>query len=263
MTRDRAQRTLCLLMLAFVASVPAPVAAGGENGVPNPVKVTDAHASARQEASPTGDLRGRLLQVFEQGGPIMYVLLGLSIIGFAFVLERLFALRRNRHVCPALVEEVRRKLEANDRVAARERLAQSEGATGRILQALLDREGATRGELERVLEDETGRVLWDLRRNVRPAGVVSAVSPLLGLLGTVLGMITAFKATAEKGLDDPAHFAEGIYEALYTTAFGLSVAIPFLLLYHYLRGRADVIMREVEDLLLGFIIRTTNGRTHE
>ncbi len=126
-------------------------------------------------------------------------------------------------------------------------------AMGRVMRALLSRSGATRRELETTVDDEGSRILYDLRANLRPIGVIAAVSPLLGLLGTVFGLIAAFRAAAELGMDDPRNFAAGIYEALYTTAFGLVVAIPMLIIYHLLKNHADNIMREVEERSLAFI----------
>ena len=84
------------------------------------------------------------------------------------------------------------------------------------------------------------------------------MAPMLGLMGTVFGLIAAFRAAAELGMDDPRNFAAGIYEALYTTAWGLIVATPMLIFYHILRGRADSIMREVEERALAFISAASN-----
>ncbi len=195
-----------------------------------------------------------VLGTFESGGGMMWVLLVTSIVGLSFALERLFALRRNAHVPHGLLEEVQAELAAGGAKSARGVLAGRRTALARVLDGLLAREGATREELDRVLEDELGRVLWDERHNIRPVGIVAQVAPLVGLLGTVVGMINAFRSAAEQGMDNPANFASGIYQALYTTAFGLMIAIPFLILYNYLRGKADIILREVEDLSVRFII---------
>jgi len=219
----------------------------------NEAAEVDAATSAEAAAKPA---LLRVFDTFQRGGPLMWAILATSVVGLAFVLERLVGLRQRAHIPPKLLGQVEEAYRKDGSAAARGLVANRSAALARVLDGLLSRGGATRQELERALEDDAARVLWDIRRNVRPVGIVASVTPLLGLLGTVLGMITAFQAAAEKGMDNPAHFAEGIYEALYTTAFGLTVAIPFLILYHYLRGKADVILREAEDRALRFIVET-------
>lgn len=245
-----------LLLLALLAALPA---RAGEATPPPPAAAPTAAAPHSADPSPAAGT-GRVLEFFRRGGRIMWALLATSLVGLTFVLERLIGLRRSAHIPAGLVDEVEETLKTTGTQAARERLAKQPGALGTVLHGVLARRGATRSELERVVEDDAGRVLWDLRRNVRPVGIVASVAPLLGLLGTVIGMITAFQQAATKGLENPAHFAEGIYQALYTTAFGLTIAIPFLILYHYLRGKADVIMREVEDLAIRFVVESDPKR---
>lgn len=144
-------------------------------------------------------------------------------------------------------------------VAAGLRTLEGDGsAMGRVMRCLLSRSGATRRELENSVDDEASRILFDLRANLKPVGVVASLAPMLGLMGTVFGLIAAFRAAAELGMDDPRNFAAGIYEALYTTAWGLIVAIPMLIFYHVLRGRADSIMRDVEEKALAFISAASN-----
>jgi biopolymer transport protein ExbB len=95
-----------------------------------------------------------------------------------------------------------------------------------------------------------------MQRNVRVLGIVANLAPLLGLLGTVLGMIEAFDRVAEVGaLGKQTELAGGIAEALLTTAFGLLVAIPSVLLYHYLKGKAESLVREMEETAGDFALR--------
>jgi biopolymer transport protein ExbB len=228
------------------------------SGTANAEAVASATAAtgtaAAGAAADTPGLPARIWAGFRKGGPLMWVLLVTSIIGLTYALERMMSLRRRTHLPRGLAERVERALRAGEFEKARAVVKNGEGALAAILRGLLARRRATRAERERILEDETGRVLWDLRRNVRPVGMVSSISPLLGLLGTVIGLILAFQEAATKGMDDPAHFAAGIYEALYTTAFGLTVAIPFLLLHHYLRGRSDSIVRAAEARALRLVV---------
>ncbi|MBN2711052.1 MAG: MotA/TolQ/ExbB proton channel family protein [Planctomycetes bacterium] len=244
-----------ILFLLSVTAMPgeeskAPVAGAEESA---PEKGKPAADGKDDDNSPAG-LVGKLFDTFSRGGAVMYVLLGVSVVGLTFALERLFALRSGYHVPAKLLPSVEEKLKTGGVDSARLMLKGNESALAKILDGILARKGANREEQERILEDEACRVLWDMRLLIRPVGIVASVAPLIGLLGTVFGLISAFQKAAELGMDDPRNFASGIYEALYTTAFGLTVAIPFLLIYHYLRGKADVIIREAEDISIAFII---------
>ena len=115
-----------------------------------------------------------------------------------------------------------------------------------------------------MLESEGARVIWELRRNGKALGVIAGVAPLLGLLGTVWGMIRAFAAFAQyagvQGVPPTERLAVGINEALITTAAGLLVAIPCLLFYHLFHGRADALVRDMEDSALDLIHVLTQRR---
>lgn len=213
-----------------------------------------AAADAAADAAVDEGLPMKIAETFRRGGVVMWVLLVTSIVGLTFALERFVSLRRSRQIPSDLMNQLQKRLDNQGLEPARRLLREDDSSLARVLDGILGRGDADRAERERFLEDETGRVLWDLRHNIRPVGIVASIAPLIGLLGTVFGLIAAFQKAAELGLDDPRKFSAGIYEALYTTAFGLAVAIPFLILYHYLRGAADVLVREIEDMSLRFII---------
>ncbi len=194
-----------------------------------------------------------VLASFERGGKIMWAILAASVIGCAFAAERLIVIRRGAQIPKRLMADLRDAMVSGGVSAGLRAVEGDRSAMGRVMRALLSRSGATRRELETTVDEEGSRILYDLRANLRPIGVIASVSPLLGLLGTVFGLIAAFRSAAELGMDDPRNFAAGIYEALYTTAFGLVVAIPLLVVYHMLRNYADNIMREVEERALAFI----------
>jgi Biopolymer transport proteins len=195
---------------------------------------------------------------FEKGGRVMYAILAASIIGCAFAAERLLSIRRGAQIPKRLMDGLRDAMVSGGVQAGLKVVEGDKSAMGRVMYALLSRSGATRRELENTVDDEASRILFDLRSNLRPIGVVASIAPLLGLLGTVFGLIAAFRTAAELGMDDPSNFAAGIYEALYTTAFGLVVAIPLLVLYHMMRNHADSIMRDVENRALAFISAASN-----
>ena len=194
-----------------------------------------------------------ILTSFDRGGKVMWAILAASVIGCAFAAERILSIRRGVQIPKRLMADLREAMVAGGVGAGLKVTGGDRSAMGRVMHALLSRSGATRRELETAVDDEASRILYDLRANLRPIGVIASVAPLLGLLGTVFGLIAAFRSAAEMGMDDPRNFAAGIYEALYTTAFGLVVAIPLLILYHMLRNHAETIMREVEERALTFV----------
>jgi Biopolymer transport proteins len=202
--------------------------------------------------------RETILGTFERGGKIMWAILLASVIGCAFIAERLLVIRRGAQIPKRLMADLRDAMVSGGVSAGLQVVEGDRSAMGRVMQSLLSRSGATRRELETTVDEEGSRILYDLRANLRPIGVVASISPLLGLLGTVFGLIAAFRSAAELGMDDPRNFAAGIYEALYTTAFGLVVAIPLLIIYHMMRNHADNIMREVEERALAFISAASN-----
>jgi biopolymer transport protein ExbB len=206
------------------------------------------------------NLPARAWDSFEKGGSVMWAILLASVVGMAFALERVMALRTARQLPATLTARVRDILASDGLESARAMLFRDGSALARVLGALLARSGASRRELETAIEDEGGRVLFDLRRNLRPVALVASVAPLLGLLGTVFGLIGAFGMAAELGMDDPRNFATGIYEALYTTAFGLVVAIPFMVAHHALKARTDGLMRSVEDEAVRFVLDASRAR---
>ncbi len=199
-----------------------------------------------------------VLTSFERGGKIMWVILLASVVGCAFAAERFLTIRKGAQIPKRLMADLREAMVTGGVSAGLEVVDGNRSAMGRVMYSLLSRSGATRRELETTVDDEGSRILYDLRANLRPIGIIASIAPLLGLLGTVFGLIAAFRQAAELGMDDPRNFAAGIYEALYTTAFGLVVAIPMVIIYHMLRNRADNIMREVEERALAFISAASN-----
>lgn len=185
--------------------------------------------------------------VVAKGGWLMAPILAGSVVGLAVFLERLVALARSRVVPPGLGPSVREALEAGDLEAARSRAAASDSALGRLLQAgLLLAEESRERQRER-LEEVGRREMARLERYVGVLGVVASIEPLLGLLGTVVGMIGVFQKVVHAGVGDPALLAEGIWEALITTAAGLTVAIPAFIAWRVLESRVDDHLRLLEE----------------
>jgi biopolymer transport protein ExbB len=191
-------------------------------------------------------------EIIKAGGPVMWPIIALSIAAAAIVLERLWSLQPARIIPPELHDKVW-KLVAAGQLSDRhiEAIAQN-SPLGKVLAAGLANRHRPREWVKEAIEDTGRHVAHDLERFLNMLGTIAAVSPLMGLLGTVIGIISAFNAITHDGVGDPKVLSGGIGQALITTAAGLVVAIPSLMGYRYLRGRVDelVIAMEKEALRL-------------
>jgi biopolymer transport protein ExbB len=180
------------------------------------------------------------------GGPVMWPIMLCSVVAAAIILERLWTLQRKRVIPRELTERVWKLVESrslNDRHI--EALARN-SPLGRVLAAGLANHDKGREIMKEAIEDTGRHVVHELERFLNTLGTIAAVSPLLGLLGTVIGMIQAFEAITAQGVGDPRLLSGGIGVALITTAAGLIVAIPALFGYRYLRGVVDFLVIEME-----------------
>lgn len=193
--------------------------------------------------------------IFEKGGILMWPILLCSIIALAFILERFVTLRRSVIFPRKLYISIRDTAKKGKVDAAIELCEGSRSSFAKLLHACLRRADAPGFEMETALEEAGSRELYDLRKNGRPLAVIADVSPLLGLMGTVLGMIKAFEVVAKTGaLGRTELLAEGIGEALVTTAAGLSVAIPAMISHQYFRAKAEGLMRTMEDASIEILV---------
>jgi biopolymer transport protein ExbB len=194
----------------------------------------------------------RLLDVFYEGGVLMYPILGCSIVLVAFAVERSIMLRRSRVIPSGFVTRFMEQIREGklDRHGAIAMCRENSSPVAAIFEHAVRRWGRPAAEIEQAITEGGQREIAELKRNVRVMNSVSTVAPLLGLLGTVLGMITCFAEVAshKDALGKPEALAGGIYVALYTTAFGLSVAIPALITYYYFVGRVERLVGEMDVL---------------
>lgn len=199
---------------------------------------------------------------FIAGGKLMWAILACSIVALAFVIERSIGLRRDKVVDDAGYEQIMRHFEEEGTAGAQACARANDTSMGRVVSAVLSCASGPRAEMESILEDSGARELWELQRNTKPLGIISNVAPLLGLLGTVVGIIRAFSdvATEVGAIGNPRMLATGIYEALITTAAGLTVAIPVYLLHHYFRSKAEVFIRDIEGKSLSLIAAVFEAR---
>lgn len=187
-------------------------------------------------------------EFLQSGGPVMVPLAICSIVTLAFTLERAIALRRRR-ICPAAVAGAVTAVQEG-RVAEAEAAVESlDAPAARILRSGLRRNGFALADVESAFEDQGHKEVERLQRNVRPLGLIAAVAPLLGLLGTVLGIAEAFRRVSQAGMGKPEMLAGGIEEALTTTIAGLCVAIPSMLLAAWLHARIRKHMAAVDEVI--------------
>lgn len=193
------------------------------------------------------------LDYYWAGGPLMHPILLMSVVVVAFAIERFLGLQRSRVLPEELVlglgQLANRKGGLDPRLAYR--LCQKHrSSAANVIRAALLKVGRPHSEVEAAVQQAAEREAELLFKNVRPILLAVSVTPLLGLLGTVLGMIEAFAITSESTSGAKAtDLAHGIYVALITTVGGLVVAIPAAMLAHYFEGRIQSIIRDVESLI--------------
>ena len=186
------------------------------------------------------------------GGPFMWPIILCSVISVSIILERLWTLQGRRVAPPDLTRRIWQVIESgqvSDRVIA---ALEANSPLGRILAVGLAHRHRPREVMMERLEDAGRHVAHDLERFLNTLGTIAGVTPLLGLLGTVTGIIKAFNAIYAGGLGDPRLLSGGISEALITTAAGLGVAIPSYIAYRYLRGKVETIVVQIEKDVLQF-----------
>jgi biopolymer transport protein ExbB len=191
-----------------------------------------------------------MLELVKAGGWLMAPILLCSVVAMAIVVERFWALRRDRIAPENLVAQVRQWARSGDLSEERLRAMRRRSSLGRVLAAGLGARDRSREVMKESIENVGRHVVHDLERYLNALGTIAAITPLLGLLGTVIGMIKVFAVITSQGVGDPGVLASGISEALLTTAAGLTVAIPALMFHRYFRGRIDglVVTMETEAL---------------
>ncbi len=188
-----------------------------------------------------------MLEIIKAGGWLMVPIVACSVAALAIIIERFWSLNKKRVMPEQLVGRIwqlSRKGQLTD-----QRILEMRDASplGRVLASGLLNKGFAREIMKESIE-ETGRhVAHELERFLNTLGTIAAVTPLLGLLGTVLGMIKVFTAITSVGVGDPTQLAGGISQALLTTAAGISVAIPSLIFHRYFRGRVNELVVYMEE----------------
>ena len=194
-----------------------------------------------------------MFELIRAGGWVMWPLILCSIAALAIIGERFWSLQK-KYVAPeSLLPQVRQWLARDELDGARLQLLRESSLLGRILSAGLVNRDHERDVVKEAIEDAGRHAVPDLERYLRTLGTIAAISPFLGLLGTVLGMIEMFMGIGSKGVGDPSIVASGIAQALIATASGLTVAIPSLIFYRYFRGRVNDLLVDMEQTALKLV----------
>lgn len=237
------RRVAVLIVVAGMLMTAAPLRA--QEAEPTPA---DAPASA--------DTDDTLLTLILDGGPTgigFMLILGLfSFAAVTIAVERAVNTRRDKILPREFADRLRAlgDLPQTEPEQFRPLVGQYRSPAATILRAGLLRAGRPLSEVEKSMEDAAAREMESIRSGIRPLSVIGSIAPLIGLLGTVVGMIMAFRIASQSGLGKGEMLAQGIYMALFTTAAGLMIAIPCLLFAARLNSKVDRIFREIDELLM-------------
>ncbi len=194
-----------------------------------------------------------MLELIKSGGFLIWPLLLCSIISLAIIAERFWSLQTKRIISTNLVIKVWEWNKKGVLDARHIEDLRKDSPLGKVLAAGLVNRKHDREVMKESIEEVGHHVAHDLERFLNTLGTIASISPLLGLLGTVVGMIKVFAVITAQGVGDPSVLAEGISEALITTAVGLTVAIPSLMFYRYFRGRVDELVVTMEQEALKMV----------
>ena len=194
-----------------------------------------------------------MLELIKAGGLLMWPILICSVISLAIIIERFWSLQQQRIVPKHLVAQVWQWAKVGHLDNNRIQNLRTGSPLGRILAAGLVNRSHKREVMKESIEEVGRHVAHSLERFLNTLGTIASISPLLGLLGTVIGMIKVFAVITTHGVGDASILAEGISEALLTTAAGLSVAIPTLMFHRYFRGKVDELVMTMEQEALKMV----------
>ena len=234
------RRSAVFISLAFALNLSAQEVAESTTGL-----------SAGVEQTAPGDASvpvNALMEQLRQSGKTGMALFIISIIGFSFAFERLFNLRKSNVTPLGLARKADEFWRAGDMEAVKKLAAQSTSALGRVIVEIAEHKEAPRADINMMAGDVASREMRHHLQKAYPLAVVATISPLLGLFGTVYGMIGAFQSVALAGeMGDPSIMAGDISYALITTALGLVIAVPSLSAYHFFRIRTNLLALDLEE----------------
>ncbi|MDC0894846.1 MotA/TolQ/ExbB proton channel family protein [Pseudomonadales bacterium] len=203
-----------------------------------------------------------MFELVQAGGWLMVPILLCSVISAAICVERFWTLRATQIVPKNLLVQVWNWIRSNEMDNKKLRELRAGSPLGQILAAGISNHKRGREQMKESIEEVAGHVVHEMERYLNTLGTVAAVTPLLGLLGTVIGMIKVFTAIKLEGTGNAAVLAGGISEALITTAAGLSVAIPSLFFFRFFQRRVDELVITMEQEALKLVEVLNGDRTN-
>lgn len=194
-----------------------------------------------------------MFELFRAGGPLMWVILLCSLVALTIIFERILTLRK-KQVVPANLRQQIVDLARSGKVSREKvEVIRNHSPLGAVLAAGLANMSYGPDAMREALEEAGKQVVHRLGRYLNTLGTIASITPLIGLLGTVIGMIKVFTAITASGVGDPTVLSGGISEALITTAAGLSVGIPCLMFYRYFRSRISELSVMLEENALALL----------
>ena len=188
-----------------------------------------------------------MIEYMQSGGPLMWLILFCSILAFAVFTERMFFFHRATIQVGEFLRGLSNLIARHNFSEALQECAGTPGPVARVVHAAIIRNGAPRQELKEIVQEAGQLEVPKLEANLAILSTIAFVTPLIGLLGTVTGMIEAFfSLSTHGGLATSAEISGGIYQSLLTTAAGLAVAIPSFTAHSYLSSRVKSLMRDIE-----------------
>lgn len=235
-----------LVVALSLVAVSPPVSARAQEAPKGPETTTG--ATTAPAAPAVG--RASIMTMVSKANPMLWALALCSVVTVGYTLERLVALRRNRVIPRDFVNRFLERLSTGklDRDRATELCRSNESPTGRVFGHVVRYWGQPAATIRQALDHDAGREVLDLRRNVRVLNGTATLAPLLGLLGTVIGMIQSFDAIGGRaGGAKGEALAQGISLALVSTALGLAIAVVSVAAYYSLLNRVDILVRDLDD----------------
>jgi len=204
-----------------------------------------------------------MLELFERGGIMMYPLAIASLIMVAIVIERLIMLRKKRIIIPEIINIVDQFKTVKDIDLAKNICSKYSGPLPNLVKAGLNNSELERTEIKELVEDQGRQEIRKLEKGLGILETTAAITPLMGLLGTVLGMIKVFTVIKEQGIGQASALSGGISEALVTTVTGLFIGIPALIFFNYFSYKAENFVLDIEkhtDRLIQKLHRLKNRK---
>ena len=187
-----------------------------------------------------------MIEMFERGGIMMYPMALASFIALIIIIERAITLQKKKIIIPDIINVIEQFGSLKDVELARNICAKFNGPLPNLIKVGLDNSDLDRADIKELIEDQGRQEVRHLERGLTILETIAVISPLLGLLGTVLGMINVFTVLNEQGIGQASALSGGISEALVTTVTGLFIGIPVLIFYNFFTKRAENFVLDIE-----------------